>query len=126
MWAASRITFLIYLKFVDVCRALVHEVHFSEKRPAQLLRSQKTLEMNESRSNDGILVFYRIKKFGFKKKLEHFEWRATANFLRSGFSVEIPMEIPISRLGFIDFPIENRSDSSQMCPFCVRKLLTFF
>ena len=49
--------------------------------------SEKTLKMNESRSVNGHLFFYRTKKFGFKKKLEDFERSATADFLRSGFSV---------------------------------------
>ena len=66
--------------------------------------------MNESRLVNGHFVFYRIKKFGFKKKLEHFEWRATANYLRSGLSVEITMWNHKSALGFIGFPIVNHYD----------------
>ena len=67
--------------------------------------------MHESRSDDGIFVFYRIKKFGFKKKLEDIEHRATDNFMRSGFSIEIPMGNHKSRLFFIAFPIVNLYDS---------------
>ena len=70
VWAASWITFL---KFVDVCRAELHESHISKKCPAHLLGSQKTLEMNESRSHDGFFSKDRSKKFVFKKKLDVFE-----------------------------------------------------
>ena len=73
--------------------------------------SKKTVEMSESRSDDGIFVFYRIKNSISKKKLEDFERGATANFLRSGFSVEIPMGNHKSRLGFIGFRIVNHYDS---------------
>ena len=73
--------------------------------------SEKTLKMNESRSVNGHLFFYRTKKFGFKKKLEDFERSATADFLRSGFSVQIPMGNHKSGLGFIGFRIVNHYDS---------------
>ena len=44
--------------------------------------SEKTAKMSESRSVSGHFVFYRTKKFGFKKKLEHFEHKVTI-FIRN-------------------------------------------
>ena len=108
-WAASRSAFW---KFVDVCRAELGEVHFSKKSFAELLRSKKTLKMNESRLDGRLFKKDRSKKFVFKKKLEIFQKTKNSPKVPQKFrkfynekSMEIKKITKIPKSISIDFPL---------------------
>ena len=70
------------LPAVYICVSLFPSCNYFWIKTAEISLSEKSPETSESQSMNGHLFFYRIKKFGFKKKLEQSEQKSTV-FTRS-------------------------------------------